>query len=220
MDRRTLLSALAAGAAFGAAKPRPLMAQGSATVGPLESGRPVGIADAVAGEAAAILNGSRRSLAQTDPILFDDLLQTGAASRLRVLFDDRTELTLGENANVLIDRYLYDPQAGRGAILNQVLGGAFQFVTGAIGDLSDREVTLITTHANLGIRGTRLWGGLLDGRYEVFVFDGEVDIRNSGGTVTLRAGDGAPIDTPFGRPGAVVQWAQPKIDRALATVAL
>lgn len=217
MHRRTLLTALAGTAVAAAASPRLALAQ---PAGPSQSGQPVGTARTVIGEAAASLNGESRTLAQDDAILFDDLLRTGPASRLQVMFEDETDLTLGENAHVLIDRYLYDPTRGQGAILTQVLGGAFQFATGAIQALENREVTVLTSHATLGVRGTRFWGGLLDGRYEVFVFDGQVDINNAGGTVTLGPGDGAPIDTPFAAPGAVVQWEQAKIDRALATVAL
>lgn len=218
MQRRDLLTALAGTAALlSGGFARPGFAQSAA---PAQSGQPVGAARTVIGEASASLNGRSRPLATEDAILFDDLLRTGADSRLQVMFEDETDLTLGENANVLIDRYIYDPARGQGAILTHVLSGAFQFTTGAIQAIENRDVTVLTSHATMGVRGTRFWGGLLDGRYEVFVFDGEVDINNAGGTVTLRAGDGAPIETPFAAPGDVVRWGQDKIDRALATVAM
>src|SRR5689334_23397662 len=38
-----------------------------------------------------------------------DALRTGANARLEVTFRDDTRLTLGENARVVIDRYVYDP---------------------------------------------------------------------------------------------------------------
>ena len=43
----------------------------------------------------------------------NDSLRTGATSRLQVTFRDQTNLTLGENASVVVDRYVFDPDAGK-----------------------------------------------------------------------------------------------------------
>jgi len=43
-----------------------------------------------------------------------DELRTGAQGRIQVIFMDDTELTLGENASVVIDRYAYDQAKGIG----------------------------------------------------------------------------------------------------------
>ena len=45
-----------------------------------------------------------------------DALQTGANARLEVTFIDDTRLTLGENARVVIDRYVYNPDRSVGAM--------------------------------------------------------------------------------------------------------
>jgi len=42
-----------------------------------------------------------------------DTLRTGANARLEVTFRDGTKLTLGENARVVIDRYVYNPDKRR-----------------------------------------------------------------------------------------------------------
>src|SRR6185312_4856225 len=42
-----------------------------------------------------------------------DALKTGANARLEVTFRDETHLTLGENARVVVDRYVYNPDRKR-----------------------------------------------------------------------------------------------------------
>ena len=44
------------------------------------------------------------------PVHMNDRLRTGANGRLQVTFNDNSSLTLGENANVVIDRFVYNPQ--------------------------------------------------------------------------------------------------------------
>ena len=44
----------------------------------------------------------------------NDELRTGAKARLQVSFRDSTQLNLGENATVVVDRFVYDPDAGTG----------------------------------------------------------------------------------------------------------
>ena len=46
------------------------------------------------------------------PVHMKDELRTGAQGRIQVIFMDDTELTLGENASVGIDRYAYDSGQG------------------------------------------------------------------------------------------------------------
>ena len=43
------------------------------------------------------------------PVHMDDRLRTGANARLQVTFNDDSSLTLGENANVVIDRFVVQP---------------------------------------------------------------------------------------------------------------
>jgi hypothetical protein len=46
----------------------------------------------------------------------NDRLRTGANARLEVTFNDNSVLTLGENANVAIDRYVYNPAKSTGEL--------------------------------------------------------------------------------------------------------
>ena len=66
------------------------------------------------------------------PVHLRDELRTGPEGRLRVTFRDDTVLTLGENASIVIDRYVYDPDQNVDETLIQTTKGAFLFASGRI----------------------------------------------------------------------------------------
>ena len=69
----------------------------------------------------------------------DDLLQTGTNARLQVTFRDKTELSLGENATVTVDRYVFDPDASVGAAALNVTKGAFRLATGRLSAMRNQR---------------------------------------------------------------------------------
>jgi hypothetical protein len=154
------------------------------------------------------------------PVYLRDELRTGPEWRLRVTFRDDTVLTLGENASVVIDRYVYDPDQNVGETLIQTTKGAFLFASGRIKGLKQHNITVSTPVADIGVRGTQFWGGPLD-KYGVLVLEGEITVSNNAGRVTLSgAGQGTDIPSPLDPPGEVKPWSEEKIARAVATVAL
>ena len=60
----------------------------------------------------------------------NNVLRTGAKARLQVSFRDSSKLTLGENARVVVDCFIFDPDAGTGEALLKTGVGAFQLATG------------------------------------------------------------------------------------------
>lgn len=150
-----------------------------------------------------------------------DELRTGANARLQVTFRDDTVLTLGENASVVIDRYVFDPDKGVGETVMQATKGAFRFATGRMKELSDKKIAISTPVADIGVRGTEFWGGPLDAKYGVLLLSGEVSVSNQAGSVTLSApGQGTDIPSPLDPPGAPAIWSADKVARAIETVAL
>jgi hypothetical protein len=143
-----------------------------------------------------------------------DELRTGAGARLQVTFRDNTVLTLGENARLVIDRYVYEPGSGIGETVLQAAAGAFRFATG-------RMVLVVTPVAQIGVRGTEFWGGPIDGAYGVFLIEGEITVTTQGGSIAL-AGAGQATDLPsaLDPPGAPSPWPAEKIVRAVDSVSL
>jgi len=115
------------------------------------------------------------------PVHMNDDVRTGAKARLEVTFRDRTLLTLGENARVVIDRYVYKPNQGTGEMVVKATQGAMRFVTGKIGQMPDHNVTVVTPQAALAVRGTDFWVGPIDGQYGVLLLKGKVRVSGDVG---------------------------------------
>jgi hypothetical protein len=124
----------------------------------------------------------------------NDRLRTGANARMEVTFHDGTKLTLGENANVVIDRYVYNPAQSTGALALKSATGAMRFSTGKINQMRNKKVTVTTPYAALAVRGTEFWMGPIDGHYGTLLLKGKVAVRSAGGEVALdRPGWGTDI---------------------------
>jgi hypothetical protein len=88
-------------------------------------------------------------------ISLGDLIQTGKASQLQLLLLDRSSFSIGANASLRIDRFVYDPARGRGAGAG-VARGAFRFMSG--NQSRSNSATITTPVATIGIRGTIIDG--------------------------------------------------------------
>ncbi len=69
----------------------------------------------------------------------------------QVLFLDQTSLTIAPNSEVVLDKYVYDPDSDSGEMTVTVLKGAMRFVGGRISKTS--PATIKTSTATIGIRG-------------------------------------------------------------------
>lgn len=131
------------------------------------------------------------------PVHMNDRLRTGANARLQVTFRDKSVLTLGENANVVIDRFVYNPAKSTGEVALNATRGAIRFVGGSIEQLQEKKITVSTPVAALAVRGTDFWAGPIDGQYGVLLLKGNVRVSNRAGAVTLsRPGWGTDIPLP------------------------
>jgi hypothetical protein len=196
-----VLSVLAADAAFAA-------------------GPQVGAVSRAQASAEALRDGGIHPLDSGSAVHQGDELRTGKGARLEVRLLDDTTLTLGEDARVVVDDFVFDPGRGVGAVAVDALTGSFRFVTGRLSTLRERQVAIRTSFADIGIRGTDFWAGPIRGVYGVLLLDGAIDVTAAGTTRILdTAGSGVDIAAPGAPPGPVVQWAAQKTDEALSSVA-
>lgn len=121
----------------------------------------VGSISEIEGTAAIISNEQSTGAANGAAVHLNDELKTGAGGHLKVTFHDDTILTLGEDASVVIDRYVYDPQKGVGDVLLTTTQGAFRFATGKMKELSTKTIGVSTPVADIAVRGTEFWGASL-----------------------------------------------------------
>ncbi len=196
------------------------LAAGVMTATALAAGdRPgVGGVERLEREATATFEADTRPLAVEDTVFFQDLLETSEQARLAVALEDGTQLTLGENASLRIDEFVYTPDNSTARVGLSVLEGAFQFVGGDAENMDDSEVEINTGVGTLGVRGTSVWGGQIDGSFGVLVFEGNVTVRNEAGEVDLGPGEGTMIDAMDAQPSAPKKWPEEKVQRAVDTV--
>ena len=160
----------------------------------------------------------------------NDTLQTGANARLQVTFRDNTNLTLGENATVVVDRFVFDPDAGVGEATLNATKGAFRMVTGRLSDMTNKDIKVKTSFGAPSVRGTDFWSGPVDGQDGVLlVHNSRLEVRGDDcpeGTesdgrrcrcaVTLdQAEEGTYIDRRTGCPLLPRIWTAAEIDGAV-----
>ena len=128
------------------------------------------------------------------PVQMNDQLRTGANARLQITFKDGTSLTLGENARVVVDRYVYNPNESKGVLALKTAQGAIRLATGKINQMRNKDVTVTTPAAALAVRGTEFWTGPIDGHDGALLLKGKVRVSNRGGAVLLsEPGQGTDI---------------------------
>ena len=83
-----------------------------------------------------------------------DQIQTATASVLQILLLDRSNFTVGANARVTIDRFVYDPNRSASAVGASVAKGAFRFISGRSIHNMPGQTAITTPVASIGVRGT------------------------------------------------------------------
>lgn len=81
-------------------------------------------------------------------------IATGPSSRLQVLLLDRTNFTVGANARLKVDRFVYDPNRSASSVGLSVTRGAFRFMSGKPLHANPGQSQINTPVASIGIRGT------------------------------------------------------------------
>ncbi|MBX9934895.1 MAG: FecR family protein [Methylobacterium sp.] len=188
-----------------------------AAVPPASAADVVGQVDKVERQAVAVVEGQSRDMTVAGPVFFKDMIRTGGASRLESKLADGTVLTLGEHAKITVDEFVYRPDRQGGKLGLTVARGAFLFVGGKIEGPTGGNVAIRTAVGTLGVRGTTVWGGPIDGGFGVLVLDGLVTLKTARGSVTMRKGQGTMVYA--GRaPQTAAPWPEDRTKRAVATI--
>jgi hypothetical protein len=81
----------------------------------------------------------------------NERIATSADGLTQVLFNDGSNLSIGANAEITIDEYVYNPDQGTGRMAVSLTRGVFQLAGGRI--LSTSPVNITTPTGTIGIRG-------------------------------------------------------------------
>ncbi|MBF0622853.1 MAG: FecR domain-containing protein, partial [Magnetococcales bacterium] len=105
------------------------------------------------------VNGQQRILDEGDAVFRGDVLRSAKNTNLKLTFQDDTVFQLGESAQIILDKFIYDPGAALGSFEATVLRGMFRYASGKLAHLSGgRHTTIKTPVAIIGVRGSELEG--------------------------------------------------------------
>jgi hypothetical protein len=113
----------------------------------------VGEAAVVKNEVVRVMGSATSQINVGDGVLRDEIVRTGLDGAARLVMADSTNLSLGPNATIKLDRTVFDDEHTYRDIAIRLTTGAFRFVTGH----SEKAAYTITTSvATIGVRGTTL----------------------------------------------------------------
>ena len=93
----------------------------------------------------------QRTLVIGYDIVFGERITTTDQGQAQILFIDESSLTVGPNSDLVIDSFLFDPEAASGELAASLAKGVFRYVGGRISKTN--PVELRTPTAVLSIRG-------------------------------------------------------------------
>ncbi len=92
-------------------------------------------------------------------VLLKDTILSGEDAALQVLLLDETVFTVGPKAELVVDRFIYDPDQNTGEMAASVARGAFRFMSGRTAR-TPQNVEINTPVASMGVRGTIVEGAI------------------------------------------------------------
>jgi Ca2+-binding RTX toxin-like protein len=117
----------------------------------------IGAVESIEGEALVIHpDGSEELLDKGSPVFQGDIVKTGPDGAVLIVFIDDTTFSLGENASMVLDELIFDPDSGEGQSAFSLIQGAFVFVSGEIAENDPENMVVKTPVATIGIRGTEV----------------------------------------------------------------
>jgi hypothetical protein len=175
------------------------------------AGQQTVLAEAKIGVAAVVKNdvrGKGGALAVGSSVFANERIKTGEAAAAQLMFADKTILNMGPKAELLLDKYVYNPDRGTGQVVMSAVQGSMRFVTGA---QNPTNYSIKTPVATLGIRGTivdmqisplETFIGVLEGTLTVRMLDGSLMTVNAGQYVVIAANGTKKAGGPYKGNGA------------------
>ena len=142
----------------------------------------------------------------------NERVTTSPDDRAHLVFNDGSSLTVAPSSQVVIDKYVFDPERRKGEMAISVTRGALRFVGGTISKSS--EVQVKTPSATMGIRGGIMTVAVSPaGTTSVnFLFGQQLTVTSQGVTRTtnqtgtqINVNQGAPPSLPQTIPPAAMQ---------------
>jgi len=128
----------------------------------------------------------------------NELVTTNENDRAHLVFLDGSSLTVGPNAQLTIDRFVFDPSTKTGELAINASKGVLRLVGGKIS--KGNPITITTPSSTIGIRGGITILDVKSSQTDsTFVFGKDMTVRGAGHT-QVATRPGSTIVTNLGRP--------------------
>lgn len=115
-----------------------------------------------------------------------DIIKTSKNSKVQLIFNDNTIITVGKNSALDINGYIYDIKNSKNSKTDfNFFKGAFKTITGQIGKINKKKFILRTKTATIGIRGTIILGN----QNVIACTKGGITVEGSGVSVDVDANE-------------------------------
>lgn len=170
----------------------------------------IGDAVAVKNEVTAETGDDTRKLAKGEKVFQNEILVTSPDASAEIQLLDKTKLAVGSSARIVLDKFIYDPNAAPGSISINLAKGAFRFITGKS---PKTAYEIKTPTASMGVRGTVFDVFVADdGETVVLLHEGGVDVcptptscqRHDKVGHILKVGLGGVLSAPLKWDGALL----------------
>ncbi len=93
-----------------------------------------------------------RTMVLGDDVLTNEKIDTTGGGLVQILLADGTTFTVGPNSSLVIDKFVYDPDANTAQVTASLAKGVFRFIGGRTSK-TEGDVTINTPVGTVGIRG-------------------------------------------------------------------
>ena len=116
-----------------------------------------------------------------------DMIKTYNNTKLQIVFNDNTVISLGQKTDFKIDDYIFTSKKVKAHF--SVTKGIFKSITGRIGKIDKSKFKLKTNNATIGVRGTTFMGSIIDGKETIGCTSGEIFIQTPKGNQVVKKGE-------------------------------
>jgi hypothetical protein len=116
----------------------------------------VGVVKTVAGDAVIEREGETIPINTGMEIKEADVVKTGRKGTVGLVFSDDTRISMGPNAEIVVDAYLFEPLEKKLSFVLRLIRGTVSFLSGQMTKLSSESVQLVMPAATIGVRGTHV----------------------------------------------------------------
>ena len=155
-----------------------------------------------------------------DLVYQGDAVATGADGKVGINFTDGTSFNLSNNARMVLNEFVYDPNSTSNSTLFNLTKGTFTFVAGKVAKTGDMKID--TPVATMGIRGTTPRVEISDDgtvRFSTLIEEGKSKLTRRAGAPAVQQPEQKPSQVESEHlPGVLGPlWAASRLGRAVVS---